>query len=373
MAGFKVILGLFLVALYAPLFIGNRAYYLKVANESWQCPWLNSLFDTNYYECTVDIIFNLFMVMSPLFLLLYVANRRWLHFTAKRFLAGCGSLFLVAIALVLTFHYSRPYITSKDFSEMKELQGIHVNYSLPPIPFAYKETDREAHPQPPSMRHWWGTDPLGRDVLARMVFGLRIAFSVGVVAVTIYMVIGVILGALAGYFGGLVDLVILRFIEIMMCFPFLFFILTIAAMIEKRSIYHVMIIIGLTSWPSVARLTRAEFLRQRELDYVQAAISQGIQMWRTVFSHILPNAISPVLVSATFGIASAILYESTLSFLNVGDASVASWGELLNMGRKEPQSWWLIVIPGLAIFIMVALFNLVGDGLRDSLDPKLRE
>ena len=380
MVGLGAILVLLLLAIYAPLLIGNRPYYLRFGDGPLQFPWARSLFDVNYYECTVDLIFNLLMVLSPCFLLVYGLTRKLPTIFRKCAVLSCIGLFVICLGAIIYFPYSEPYTDRQELLPMKELilkrqtQGIPVHYQMPPVPYAYKETDKvETHPQAPSARHWLGTDTIGRDVMARMVFGLRIAFSVGVVAVSIYMTIGIILGALAGYCGGLVDLLISRFIEIMLCFPFLFFILTIAAMIDNRSIYHVMIIIGLTSWPSVARLTRAEYLKQREMDYVQAAISQGIEQRQIVFSHILPNAISPILVSATFGIASAILYESTLSFLNVGDANVASWGELLNMGRQQMQSWWLIMVPGMAIFLMVLLFNLIGDGLRDSLDPKLRE
>jgi peptide/nickel transport system permease protein len=168
-----------------------------------------------------------------------------------------------------------------------------------------------------------------------------------------------------------VDNLISRLIEVMITFPSLFLILTLAALIEERSIFHVMVIIGVTSWTGVARLVRAEFLRQKGLDYVQAALAMGLKSRRVIFLHILPNAISPALVSATFGIASAILIESSLSFLGVGDLSVASWGETLNTGRVEGKLW-LVLAPGFAIFFVVTVFNLVGEGVRDALDPKLR-
>jgi peptide/nickel transport system permease protein len=159
-------------------------------------------------------------------------------------------------------------------------------------------------------------------------------------------------------------------IEVMICFPSFFLILTIAALIEERSIFHVMLIIGLTSWTGVARLIRAEFLKNVNLEYVQAARALGIRQDRIIFRHILPNAIAPVLVTATFGVASAILVESSLAFLGIGDLTVASWGETLNTGRTEGKLW-LVLAPGLAIFFVVSIFNLVGEGLRDALDPKL--
>jgi peptide/nickel transport system permease protein len=168
-----------------------------------------------------------------------------------------------------------------------------------------------------------------------------------------------------------VDIVVSRFIEVMICFPSFFLILTLAALIQERSIFHVMVIIGITSWTGVARLIRAEFLKHKNLDYAQAALALGIPKGSIIFQHILPNAIAPVLVSATFGVASAILIESSLSFLGLGDITVASWGETLNTGRLE-NKLWLILAPGFAIFAVVTLFNVVGEGLRDALDPKLK-
>jgi peptide/nickel transport system permease protein len=209
-------------------------------------------------------------------------------------------------------------------------------------------------------------------VFARLLYGTRISLTIGVVAVSIFVAIGVVLGALAGYLGGRADLWISRMIEIMICFPSFFLILTLAALVQERSIFHVMIIIGITSWTGVARLVRAEFLKQKTLDYVQAARALGLSRQRIIFRHILPNAMAPVLVTATFGVASAILIESSLAFLGIGDPSAPSWGALLNTGRIE-QQLWLILVPGFAIFFVVSVFNLVGEGLRDALDPQLRK
>jgi peptide/nickel transport system permease protein len=257
--------------------------------------------------------------------------------------------------------------------ERERLQALGAPPSawFPPIPYSYRETEPTRGLQSPSPTHLLGTDTEGRDVFCRMLYGTRISLTIGVVAVFIYVSIGVALGALAGYFGGWVDLLVSRLIEVMITFPSFFLILTLAALIEQRSIFHVMLIIGLTRWTGVARLVRAEFLRQKNLEYVQAALALGFRSGRVIFLHILPNAIAPALVSATFGIASAILIESSLSFLGVGDLSVASWGETLNTGRVQ-QKLWLVLAPGAAIFFVVTVFNLVGEGVRDALDPKLR-
>ena len=220
--------------------------------------------------------------------------------------------------------------------------------------------------------HVLGVDQSTRDVLVRLLYGTRISLSIGVIAVAIYVTIGIILGALAGFFGGAVDLAIQRFIEITMALPTLFVIITLAAFLEEPSIFHIMLIIGLVRWTGVARLTRGEFLRLRNQEFVLAAVALGYPTRRIIFEHILPNAIAPVLVSATFGVASAILLEATLSFLGLGDLSAPSWGQTLREGYGS-GAWHLILAPGFAIFVTVSLLNLVGEGLRDALDPKLRK
>jgi peptide/nickel transport system permease protein len=252
-----------------------------------------------------------------------------------------------------------------------DARGAQYSAVFPLRRYGYRDTDPQSSIRPPSADHWLGTDSEGRDVFTRMLYGTRISLTIGVVAVAIYVTIGIFLGALAGYFGGWVDSWISRLIEVMICFPSFFLILTIAALIEQRSIFHVMVIIGLTGWTRVARLIRAEFLKHKNLEYVQAARALGLRGQRIIFRHILPNAIAPVLVAATFGVAAAILIESSLAFLGVGDLSVASWGETLNTGRTE-RKLWLVLAPGFAIFFVVSVFNLVGEGLRDALDPKLK-
>lgn len=228
--------------------------------------------------------------------------------------------------------------------------------------------------QPPSWEHPLGTDDLGREVLVRMLYGARISLLVGFVAVGISTLIGILCGALAGYYGGWVDAVMMRFVDIMLCFPTFFLILAVIAFLEP-SIWNIMIVIGLTSWMGVARLVRAEFLSLRQRDFVLAAQTLGASDGRLIFRHILPNALSPVLVSATLGVAGAILTESALSFLGIGvQPPTPSWGNMLIIGKQTLGSaWWLSVFPGLAILITVLGYNLLGEGIRDALDPRIKE
>jgi peptide/nickel transport system permease protein len=238
-------------------------------------------------------------------------------------------------------------------------------------PYAPNAVDLSAHLQPPSARHLFGTDDLGRDVLARMIHGSRVSLIVGYSATLLSLLIGAALGALAGYYGGAADWVVSRLIEIVLCFPFLFLLLGIVALF-KPSLATILIALALTSWTTEARFVRAEFLRIRELEYAQAARASGARDARIIFRHLLPNALAPVIVSASFGVASAILTESALSFLGFGVAlPTASWGSILAVAQEYVGlAWWLVVFPGIAIFLTVAAFNVIGDRLRDVMDPR---
>lgn len=226
--------------------------------------------------------------------------------------------------------------------------------------------------QKPSPQHFLGTDELGRDVFSRILYGTRISLSVGFIAVGISVIIGVFLGALAGFYGRWIDSLIMRFVDIMFCFPSFFLILMIIAVLGPN-IYNVMLIIGITSWPGIARLVRSEILSIKEREYVYAAKAIGASDLRIIFKHILPNALAPVLVTATLGIADAILVESGLSFLGLGvQPPMPSWGNILTSGKDYIESaWWLTLFPGLAILITILSYNLVGEGLREVIDPKL--
>ena len=226
---------------------------------------------------------------------------------------------------------------------------------------------------PPSESHPLGTDDLGRDVLARMVFGARISLSVGFVAESIAIGIGLLIGLLAGYYGGRVDSVLMRFVDIMLCFPTFFLILAVIAFIGP-SIWNIMFIIGVTGWMGVARLVRAETLSLKERDFVAAARAQGAGDARIIFRHVLPNTLAPILVAATLGVAGAILTESALSFLGIGvQPPTPSWGNILTAGKDNIEyAWWLSLFPGLAILVTVLGYNLLGEGIRDAADPRLK-
>ncbi|HEY0562635.1 MAG TPA: ABC transporter permease [Methylophilus sp.] len=223
----------------------------------------------------------------------------------------------------------------------------------------------------PSMAHWMGTDGLGRDVLSRMLHGGRISLLVGLVAVGISTAIGIVLGAIAGYYRGWVDTVIMRLVDIMLSIPSFFLILAVIAFLTP-SIINIMIVIGLTSWMGVTRLVRAEFLSLSEREFVQASRTLGAKDARLIFTHLLPNSLTPIIVSSVLGVASAVLMESGLSFLGLGvQAPQASWGNILTDGKEYIQfAWWLSLYPGMAILITVLGYNLLGEGLRDALDPR---
>ena len=232
-------------------------------------------------------------------------------------------------------------------------------------PYPYDQINENSILQAPSIKHFFGTDQLGRDIFSRMIFGTRISLSVGLIAVGIATLIGIIIGALAGFYGGIIDRIISIFIDIMLCFPVFFLILAIVALLEPN-IYNIMAVIGLTSWMGQARLVRAEILSLKEREFILAEKVLGASNFRIILFHLLPNSIGPVIVSAILGIAGAILVESGLSFLGIGiQPPTPSWGNILNEAKSSLGiAWWLNVFPGLAIFLTIISFNLIGEGLK---------
>jgi len=284
----------------------------------------------------------------------------------------CVSILIFGIA---AFQYFIPRkLDATDYKLMLRT-GKASNAVFPIVPYGYARTDISLSQKPPSREHWLGTDDVGSDVLCRLIHGTRVSLSVGFVAVGISSVIGIAFGALMGYFGGKVDFLGMRLLEIMMSVPTFFLIITIVAFFP-RSLFNIMVIIGLTSWTGDARFVRAEFLKLRNQDFDQAAITLGLPLRSILFRHILPNGIAPVLVNLTFGIAGAIFDVSALCFLVLGVAPpTPSWVQMLSTGFSTSGQflWWLSLFPGLAIFLTVTAYNLLGEGLRDAIDPKLRK
>ena len=271
----------------------------------------------------------------------------WKRFRTNKLALGGAFIVLLLFVVALFAHWLSPYDPGQ----------IDVQQVL----------------QDPTWKHPFGTDPLGRDVFSRMIYGSRISLMVGFVAVGISTLIGIFLGALAGYYGRWVDNLIMRFVDVMLCFPTFFLILAVIALLEPN-IWNIMVVIGITGWMGVARLVRAEFLSLKERDFTAAEKALGAKDFRIIFRHILPNALAPVLVSATLGVAGAILTESALSFLGIGvQPPTPSWGNILTAGKDNIEiAWWLSLYPGMAILITVVGYNLLGEGVRDSIDPRLR-
>ncbi|HUO85505.1 MAG TPA: ABC transporter permease [Thermoanaerobaculia bacterium] len=231
--------------------------------------------------------------------------------------------------------------------------------------------DLRARLQPPGAEHWLGTDDLGRDLFARVIHGARISLLIGFTAALVSFCIGVTLGGFAGYFGGAADWIVSRVIEVVICFPFLFLLLAIVALIGP-SVLTIILALGLTSWTNEARYVRAEVLRVRETEFAAAARAIGARSPRILFRHLLPNAIAPAIVSASFGVASAILLESAISFLGFGvPLPQASWGSILSSADEYiREAWWLVLFPGLAIFLTVSACHTLGERLREVLHPR---
>jgi peptide/nickel transport system permease protein len=337
----------------------------------------------------IDFIFNVALLIFPAWIVASLLLSRRLatqgiggRVRVVRVVVLFFALLTVAVPVFFAVRPSDRYF-ARDFKrDQVEGKGSGV-YTL--IPYGPMEQDLDIIFQRPLFHktgeiqryregqiHWMGTDDSGRDVFTRILYGTRISMTIGVVAVSIYVTIGIIIGAAAGYFGGRIDMVISRVIEIVLLFPSLFLILTIVALIGP-SIYVIMVVIGFTGWPTIARLTRGEFLRQRSIDYVAAARSLGASNARVMFRHILPNALSPAFVAIPFGIVGAIITEATLSVLGFGVRPPApSWGSILLIATSNYEKWWLTVFAGLSIFVTVTVFNLVGNGMRDAMDPRLK-
>ncbi|CAB1277432.1 ABC transporter permease [Candidatus Nitrosacidococcus tergens] len=351
------LLGFF--AIFAP-FLANSHPLLLSQKGQISSPILYNFTSTDTVLITLFIVgFILIIIKSSL--------RTWLWIL---------SITCVLSGVLSSWLLHPPTLTIYEQYREQESIGKYEWVIHTPIPYSPKDYQRDKDElglQPPNQNHWLGTEENGADVLSRMIYASRVSLGIGFVATSIAMVLGIVIGGLMGYFSGIVDMIGMRLIEIFEAVPTLFLLLTFVAFFE-RSLYMLMVIIGITSWPGYARYVRAEFLRLRQQDFVQAAIACGLPLHSILFRHMLPNGIGPILVSASFGIASAILAEAVLSFLGLGLVDDPSWGQMLNQAVKSSMfNWWMAVFPGGAIFLTVFSYNLIGESLRDILDPYLKK
>jgi peptide/nickel transport system permease protein len=354
---------LVILAVFAP-FLANTIPLLASENGKITAPFLR------YLTAEDVIVLGAFFTILALFLMP-------IRHSLKRFITLL-IVIMTAVVILANLFVKPPELTIYDDFRLKQQQGEYAWVVNAPIPYSPRDYLRDVNTLPlqeplssKTQTHWMGTEENGADVLSRMIHASRIALGIGFLATSIAMVIGIILGGLMGYFSGIVDMLGMRIVEIFESIPTLFLLLTFVAFFG-RSIYLIMVIIGLTSWSGYARYTRAEFLKLRKQDYVQAAIASGLPLHSILFRHMLPNGIAPLLVSVSFGVASAILAEAILSFLGLGPVDAPSWGQMLHQSiRASTFNWWMAVFPGFAIFMTVFSYNLMGEALRDAIDPQL--
>lgn len=370
---------LILIAIYAPFLCGEVAL-IWVDDQGLRLPVFGDLFNRWSYHSPHDLFFNLVALLLPFLLLGGWLLRRRLGLGTRIL----GSLAILVVAMAVCWipwlpsdHGLQSIWRKRALAQETFLQAEDARWAVfPIIPHRFEANIPGATLVPPmsvdessGRRFWMGTDSSGKDVLSQLVFGARISLTVGLVATGLSMIIGIILGALSGYFGGWIDLTVQRMVEIMMSFPTLILILVVVAMLG-RDIFIIMTVIGLTGWAGTTRLVRGEFLAQSTREYVLAAEALGLGRLRIMFRHILPNVVTPLLISATFGIAGAVGSESGLAFIGLGDMTVPSWGVLMEQGRQNIRYGWLIYAPGIAIFAIVSALNIIGNALREALDPR---
>ena len=359
MFGLSLVCGLFVITVLVPFLANGKPLYIT-ENGQTRFPLLRTLSRSDLIVIAAAACYLSALIARKI----TQCRRRWPWPTAAALFVGLTVLIIATI---------RPINDRIDYRSIAAQGGVTALFA--PIRYSPEETDLFKKRQPPFKLpgHWLGTDDLGRDVFSRLLWSTRVSLAVGFVAQGLAVTIGVILGAIAGYFGKKTDFAIMRLVEVMMCFPSFFLILTILAFFG-RNLWLIMAVIGLVGWTENARFVRAEFLKLRTMDYAIAARALGLGWKRTIFRHLLPNGLAPVMVNASFGIAAAILVEGGLSFLGFGvPPPTATWGTMLNDGKINPMAMpWMILLPGFAIFLAVAGYNLVGEGLRDALDPKLR-
>ena len=351
---------LFLTALLAPFLANGRPFLVQETDGSWQLPFLRTFFAPDSPEILIEQTFNYLLLLLISLVVLNWVPGRW-----RNILRG-----IAAVLLLLPFLLTEPRLDKCDYRAQPYRFAVFA-----PIPYGPFELAGDPY-EKPSVKHWCGRDDVGRDVASRLIYGSRVSLAVGLGATFLALLIGTAVGLAAGFFRGWFDLIVMRIVEIVMCFPTFLLLLILMSILGDRkfeqSILIVIAVIGLTGWIGAAFLVRGETLRQRALPYIESGIVSGLPVRRILFMHLLPNISGPLLISFTFGVAGAILAESGLSFLGFGvRPPTASWGGLLRQAFDDPLSYWhLTLFPGLALFWAVLSFNFAGEGLRKVFSPK---
>ncbi len=364
LAGMAGILLIFLPALYAP-FIANGRPLCIIGGSGVTFPFLRFFFAPESSESMVEKLFNFLSLYLPMFICFYLLFRK------KKILRYTLNIF-TALLLFCGFIFSSSVMDKKDY-RMVDYGTDTVIFA--PIPYGPDEIAGVPYGEP-DKKHILGCDDVGRDLAARMIYGARVSLSVGLLSATLALVIGLAVGLCAGFFKGKFDLIVMRTVEILLCFPSFLLLLILMSMLGDykiaQSIPLVIGVLGLTGWMNLAFLVRGEVLKESSLPYVQSCIVSGISGWKIMFRHLLPNIAAPVLISFTFGVAGAIAGESGLSFLGFGvQPPTASWGNLLRQAFDNPLGYWhLTFYPGAVLFISVLAFNFTGEGLRRAFDVK---
>ena len=359
---------LLLIAICAPL-LANRRPLLLYSNATLSWPFMRYIFASDSPEKFVEATFNYLLIFIPIALVIFFALRR-VKLVRNYLLLGGAVLLLIPFFLV-----SSKLDTGTDWRGRcaKLNRGEFAIFA--PVPYGPFEQTAKPY-EYPSKTHYLGTDQIGRDVLARMIYGARVSLAVGIFATALALIIGTSVGLAAGFFRGKTDLIIMRIVEIVICFPTFLLLLILMSILSDRkfnqSILIVIVVIGMTGWTGLCRLVRGEVLKQRVLPYIQSCEALGLPTWRIMLFHLLPNISGVILVAFTFGVAGAIIAESGLSFLGFGvQPPTASWGELLRQAFADPFAYrHLTFCPGIALFLAVCAFNFTGEGLRKFFDPK---
>ena len=352
-----------LLTVFAPFIANSHPYLIKVNGEI-SSPLLQ-------YLTPVDVI--ILIIFITLVILTVMKKSLGYNVLILLVVVGIGSLISYVFVKPPQIDIYEQYRELQRQGQVEWVVNAPIPYSAKDYLRDYGETGMRAPLSDEGRMHLFGTEQSGADVLSRMIHACRIALGIGFVATGIAMLIGVILGGLMGYFSGIVDMLGMRLVEIFEAIPTLFLLLTFVAFFGS-SLYLMMVIIGVTTWPGYARFVRAEFLKLRKMEYVQSAIACGLPLRSILFKHMLPNGIAPVLVAASFGVASAILLEATLSFLGLGLVDNPSWGQMLYQAVQSASFfWWMAFFPGGAIFLTVFAYNLMGEAMRDAIDPYLKK